>query len=866
MEEDEGEEEDSAKEPSSDSDSDFAAAAAEGDDDSESDAEDSADAPASSAAPSVVLPAPSAQAAVTMVPGAPAALDVHPSWSDLPAVGESGADDLPALDFASLTLSTLAAVPATSSNSQTAPLPSSKPAAASAPMAKVASLDGASKKAFLLARRDAKSAAAKEKDPIAWEAAEVARKERELEKKKEKRERVKQRKRESRLEGAAPAPDSTVAGDAAEVDKLPPPPRVPTGPRLGPTPRAVRAPVPSRPSRTAVSMGLAPPPHLSSSTTPSPTPSSPAPNSSTPSSSQTPYPRRSPHVHDQVVQQREAYSSRMAADPSLAPQVGKFWSHDARLAAPEVRALNPYWRGRGRGGELRGGYMGRGSERGGRGGMRGRGGWSGGWGQGAGEPEEEKKDVLDKGKGKEDEDADGEEDDGWGRGEAKRKLRSAITPSSFPPTVVSDWSHDGFAELKEDEARPAPPLHLNIRGRGGFPRGGRGRGGWHAENGGPPAPGSINPRYAGQPFHPFYRYPGTPTDAHTPSPLAAPVVVSTRPVAGDSQLFEGKETSVVRLPGVAAVAPTEDENALEASASEEAVVVNLGPSAARPAPEVAPAEERKPRSTSILYAADPDRLPSPAAEPPLPSYPLPQQPLQQQQQQPGAYYQLPPHLQGQQPNFSTLPPQPLQYPRHASPAFYPHPQYYSPDAFPNMPTPGATPPPLFPGQSAAPFFVPPRHHKIEIKAPGSPGLSKPSFPLSASGDTFAPRQPIPYSSVRAPSFQPHGSPVSSRDGMSPSPMGMSYGYGYGAPQEYVDGGGGMVYFQQQAAQGYYESYGAYPQQQQQVDPAILSMSASPSSQYYPQHQQQQQRYAQPMMANGGSQWLPPPAQYGQRDY
>ena len=527
VEEDEGEEEDSAKPSTGEgdsSDSDFVAA--EGDDDSESDAEDSADARASSAAPSVVLLAPSAQTAVTQVPGAPAALDVHPSWSDLPAVGESGADDLPSLEFASLTLSTLAAVPATSSSPQPAAPSSTTPAAASAPMTQVASLDGPSKKAFLLARRDAKSAAAKEKDPVAWEAAEVARKEREQEKKKEKRERVKQRKRETRLEGAAPASETTVVGGAAEANKLPPPPRVPTGPRLGPPPRAVRAPVPSRFSRTAVSMGLAPPPHLTS-TTPSPIPSSPAPTSSVPSSSQTPNPRPGPPVPDYVLQQREAYSSRMASDPSFAPQVGKFWSHDARLAAPEVRGLNPYWRGRGRGGELRGGYMGRG----GRGGMRGRGGWNGGWGHGASEPEEEQKDVLEKGKGKEDEDADGEEDDGWGRGEAKRKLRSAITPSSFPPAVVSDWSHDGFAELKEDEARPAPPLHLNIRGRGGFSRGGRGRGGWHTENGGPPAPGSINPRYAGQPFHPFYRYPGTPTHAKTPSPLAAPVVVvSTRPV------------------------------------------------------------------------------------------------------------------------------------------------------------------------------------------------------------------------------------------------------------------------------------------------------------------------------------------------
>lgn len=90
--------------------------------------------------------------------------------------------------------------------------------------------------------------------------------------------------------------------------------------------------------------------------------------------------------------------------------------------------------------------------------------------------------------------------------------------------------------------------------------------------------------------------------------------------------------------------------------------------------------------------------------------------------------------------------------------------------------------------------------------------------------------------------------------------------------------GGIVYFvnptQQMQAPTYYDPYSNGGYSQQQVDPAILSMSSGAPSHYYPQQQgQRSSYYPQQMMQNGGggggggqSFPLPPPAQYRSDGY
>lgn len=85
--------------------------------------------------------------------------------------------------------------------------------------------------------------------------------------------------------------------------------------------------------------------------------------------------------------------------------------------------------------------------------------------------------------------------------------------------------------------------------------------------------------------------------------------------------------------------------------------------------------------------------------------------------------------------------------------------------------------------------------------------------------------------------------------------------------------GGIVYFvkptQQMQAPTYYDPYSNGGYSQQQVDPAILSMSNGAPGQYYPQQQQRSSYYPQQMMQNGGggqSFPLPPPAQYRSDGY
>ncbi|KAM0756166.1 hypothetical protein T439DRAFT_320861 [Meredithblackwellia eburnea MCA 4105] len=412
------------------------------------------------------------------------------------------------------------------------------------------------------------------------------------------------------------------------------------------------------------------------------------------------------------------------------------------------------------------------------------------------------------------------------------------------PAAISAWSHDGFDEMKASDANRPP--------RG--PRGARGgRGGFQ----GPP--GSINPAYAHLPFHPKHRFP-----AATPPPEES--TTTSQPSTEQSTLFDA--SSQVKLPGQAPAAPVADlakETANLSLADKEeqpevthGVVVNLGGGGVKKPVTVFPrtaeeieaekaAERRRAAGTSILYAADPERVPrvqdaavASATAVSAAQYPVPQ--AVPQQVQGAQYYQIPPHLQSQQPVGQA----PF-IPRHASPAYYP--QYYSPEGYPNMPTPppGATPPPLFP-TGAPGFFVPPRQSKVEIKAPGpsqSPSQQLKS-PLSAQGDAFQPRH-HPSSSQSAPrasaqSFQPvqGASPVS-----SPSPqLANRYAVPAGAAHYYDPqtgaamyatpdmGGyvpnGPVVYLQEQYPQ-YYD-----PRYQQQVDPAILYQGQPPVYQTWPQ--------------------------------
>lgn len=585
------------------------------------------------------------------------------------------------------------------------------------------------KKAFA----EAKSLAFKARDPTGWEVAEEARKEREKEKKKK----IKEKRKLSKLAKSTVAPPPPSDPTPASASTPAPTPTIPTGPRNNNRPIP-----PSRPSRTSL---LAP---------------------------------SLPPLQPQQQSAREAYAEKLAKDPSYTPRVGKFWSHDERLAEVEVRPLNAFWRGRGRGGEF-GGFGGRGRGRGGRGGFG-----FGGAGTGVG------RNGTGVGEKKEDEGEEGDEDeddDGWGRGEAKRKQVVSRSQLQFGGGVaaISSWNHDGFQELEEL--------------------------------------GKVNPKYKDLPFHPLHRFPVAKKKEKVE---AVPEdVVSSKPVLEGKSLFELEEGEggVVKLPTTRASSTTSShpQPQLEPQSEEpRGVVINLGPRSNSAATTVYPktSEELRQQSNSILYAADPNRH--------LrfdPSSQLPPPP------QPSHIHQLPPHLQ----------PQPQFIPqRHSSPVFYLPPlgqQFYSPDSpFPNLPTPGITPPPqLQQSQSSQPqFFVPPPIRgstKIEIKHPGtshSPINSRPSQshsqpqpqrPLSASGDSFRPLQrisspAIPYSSAKAPSFHPVPLLPQQQPQFNSNPY---YHHQQGGIES-----GGVVYFPQQQYYPPPTNGGVYSNQVQ--DPAILS--------------------------------------------
>ncbi|KAL8283709.1 hypothetical protein RQP46_005504 [Phenoliferia psychrophenolica] len=806
IEEDEGEE-DSAKasveEPTSDSDSDFSAGQEDSDEDEDaSDEESAAPAPPTldkqNGAPKVEEPAVASAPEAGPATAAPLGHSEHPSWADVPAGTE---EELPTLDFSALTPSTLAQVPSRTATpiAPTTPGPTQVRATAPAPGQSATQ----SKKAQLLAKREAKFAALKASDPVAFEAQEQERRVRDLAKKREKKE----RKRLEKLATASSDPAVPTAEPTASASQ----------PNARPAPR--NGPVPSRPSRTAQS-GLLP------SSTPSTSNQTPSPYG-TSTQQQPQQQRRGPpsgsYPAPEYVNAREAYSTRLATDPSYTPRIGRFWSHDDRLVSSDLRPLSSWGRGRARGGGE--GMRGRGGRGGGRGGREG--GYNPGWdhsnGGGEGEqqrggqrppatgwvqpsdragtnPSEEAEPALKEQGAQTDpvEPDEDDEDDGWGRGEAKRKLRPSFPPAA--PGANPSWSHDGFDELVETEA------HRPHRGAGS----GRGRGNGRNASG---PPGSINPAFAHVPFHPKHRFPVPP-----PPPEET---MTSLPSSEQDTLFDKPDGPLVRLPRQVSIADatlaaqaanlTLETGSAPPAPDSRGVIVKLGgggpvtvfpPSAEELSAEQ---EERRRGGASILYAADPERLPR----------------LQEQQYQqpmtPQYFHQLPPHLQAQ----AAAAQQQQQFiPRHGSPAFYPQ-QFYSPSdaaAFPSMPTPGATPPPLFQHQGpASTFFAPPRGSRIEIKAPGpshSPSNHKSN--LSAAGDAFQPRA--------TPAYVQQGSPANS----SPSPQ-LAYA---AQDQAYYDSG-----------TAYYDPAYAQPGQYGQAyqDPAQMQFW---HEQQHEQQQQQQQRYYQ----------------------
>lgn len=792
VEEDEGEEEEKASKPSpgpvpenSDSEqSDFEAAELDEDDEdagSDSDAEPNqpltpaTNSPRANTSSGDPLPAAAKVKPNSVIPTAA----VHPSWAD-----SSISEELPVLDFATLTNTSLASIPSRSS-----PVATRVPAAqASVTGANHDAAPAPTKKAAMLARRIAKSMESKAKDPVAWEVAEKERLERESIKKREKKERAKERRKQPANEAVvAPVVPTPILSSQPVV--LAPPTRA--------LPRQQQQqPVPARPSRTAAAglLSNSQPPVASSSTLPPHHPVASTSSSSARQNSSTEAPN-TVYTHA-----RDAYENRLAEDPSFTPRIGRFWGHDERLIEPELRTLTPYWRGRGRGGELRGrGTRGR-ANFAGRGGMQSRGGWmpnptEGDDGEAAVVVVETK--IVDE---------DGKAA-GWGRGESDRVVKPSIPTST---TGSAGWNHDGFEELKN-----MVPRSTSERGRGGMMRGaGRnGRGGYLSE---PGTPGAINPRFAHLPFHPSHRFPALPVapkpvDAAAPTP--PPPSVETPP------------STLAPIVSPVALVPTSDQT----TTLPVAVVPEIPKE--EPVAAIIKADPAVISATPPVVAAPlplASHIPSQFA-PQLPPHLQPQQQQQQNQSYP-PQQQLPPHLLPQQSNspYATMTPQQLHHlqyqpapqyvvPRHASPILY-YPQFYPPE----FSTPSGTPPPLSVPPTST-FFAPPaRSSRIEIKVPGTASAnavpkSVPSPSIVAAKEEPTRLSPIPYSAQQR---------------MIPTYNG---GGELGAGGSYERGGN--VYFQQPPVP--LATYGMEPAR---YSPNEVYYPAAP---YYPQQQQhqQQQRYS-----------------------
>ncbi|GAA5896704.1 uncharacterized protein JCM6883_006988 [Sporobolomyces salmoneus] len=644
------------------------------------------------------------------------AQEVTPAaWSDMPEAGQAGANSLPELDFAGLSISKLDALPDTTIVNGNGGDESNK---------------GLSKKQMVLQRNLQRSEELREKDPERWEKEETERKERKAAKRSARKEKNKAKKAEFRQKRETEEGTHGIEGTVESTKTHP-------------------QPVPARPSRTAVALGLTN--STTDSTSPvastSRQPPALAPNGTRPNPNRfiRPAPSSSGTPPVDYTRAKEAYTQRLATDPAYIPKVGKFWGHDDRLASPEVRPLNPFWRG-GRGGA--GGMRGRGGAfRGGRGGAvpRGPDRWTAEGkivGEEQSEIEKEETEAKENGEtSTEEKPKELDPEDKWGRGESKR----AQKPSEF--ASMPGWNHAGFEELEREEQEratrgPSPSTRGSKRGRGGGgPRGGRG-----GFNQGPP--GSINPRYAHLPFHPLHRFP----PSTVPSAQTATITsTSTEPQPSTDKSSTGVESTPaapqitspsrpanVRLPssGVAAAQfalavkeatasrPVQEESVPGPVKAESQAVET--PSTAEQSTTTTTTtspslELRRQQGASILYAADPSRLAdsvsredavSPASsfsayQQQMEPSPLPHNPYQ---------HQLPPHLQSQAPFI----------PRHSSPSFYPSgpppPSFYPIDSYGSMPSPSsATPPPQqFSSPPTSSFFLPPRSSRVEIKNPSSP--------------------------------------------------------------------------------------------------------------------------------------------------
>lgn len=253
--------------PDSDSDSDLDLPSSDDDDDDEEDADDDGIAepktPATASVeqlPQSLDPATAATTPRQSLKSRKAVLAgqvLHPSWSDMPAPGEDGDTSLPTLDFSNLSLDIVQHLP-------TSPAPRSDPADASIFKAQVPSLavsqstltpGGFSKKQLQEQKRQAKLVALKQKDPEAAERIEAERQLRLSAKRLAKKERAKEKKRERKALELASKPalsdPQAVPSTGSATAALPA-----SNAQAARPPKSVRPVVPSRPSRTAVALGL----------------------------------------------------------------------------------------------------------------------------------------------------------------------------------------------------------------------------------------------------------------------------------------------------------------------------------------------------------------------------------------------------------------------------------------------------------------------------------------------------------------------------------------------------------------------------------------------------------------------------------
>ncbi|GAA5922200.1 uncharacterized protein JCM15063_003217 [Sporobolomyces koalae] len=687
-----------------------------------------------------------------------------------------------------------------------------------------------SKKQLALQKRLEKSEELRQKDPEAWERQEAQRKEREDAKRLVRKERQREKNKAKKAANREKKEAETATRDQPSSDST----KEAAPEAEGPTPSTSR-PTPAksaRPPRGPRALNGAPP--------------------------------------VDYTRAREAYTQRLAEDPAYIPKVGRFWGHDDRLASPEVRPLNPFWRGRGGAGP-RGGT--RGAFRGGRGGFAQRGPdrWTA-EGKVVGDPDEESKGTAPV----ESEEAAGAEDprkeldpaDKWGRGESKRAPR----PSEF--AAMPGWNHAGFEELeREEEERvargPSPATRGGARGGRG---GARGRGGFAGRGGiaqGPP--GSINPRYAHLPFHPLHRFPAAVSTPAAPKTDSAPAPPSTDsvqavpaadPAAPEPVPAQDSTRPVTRRLASSGASAAHFALALKgATESRIAEDSTAEPPVQEATEEIVPStspsvELRKQQGASILYAADPTRAATAASrEDTVSVSPVSSFSTYQQQQQMAYLHHLPPHLQSQSPSAPFIP-------RHSSPAFYPAAPppgaYYTTDAYPS-PSSATPPPQLFtPPAPSASFFLPPRSSKIEIKAPSRDGDS-PAPPKQAVISTTDTAYAI--ASQQSQDGEPRETGEGFVDPSDPGshyiqdPPQYHYAYSHAQPPSFpgpYDYSQSHPHYQHPAQQAYYppahhhlhqqqqQQHYPYPQQfayYPQQDPAILAMA---NHQYHYSQEQQQQ--------------------------